>query len=73
VSAAVADSLLGDRDAHRIDQAWARSVPNLIVFVANVAIMVIELVASRLVARHLGSSLYTWTSVIGVILALARS
>lgn len=31
--------------------------------------MVIELVASRLIARHLGSSLYTWTSVIGVVLA----
>jgi len=31
--------------------------------------MVLELVASRLVARHLGSSLYTWTSVIGVVLS----
>lgn len=31
--------------------------------------MVLELAASRLVARHLGSSLYTWTAVIGVILS----
>jgi spermidine synthase/Tfp pilus assembly protein PilF len=31
--------------------------------------MIIELVASRLIARHLGSSLYTWTAVIGVVLA----
>lgn len=31
--------------------------------------MVIELVAGRLIARHLGSSLYTWTSIIAVILA----
>jgi tetratricopeptide (TPR) repeat protein/MFS family permease len=30
--------------------------------------MVLELVAGRLIARYLGSSLYTWTSVIGVIL-----
>jgi tetratricopeptide (TPR) repeat protein/MFS family permease len=30
--------------------------------------MVLELVASRLIARYLGSSLYTWTAVIGVIL-----
>jgi tetratricopeptide (TPR) repeat protein len=30
--------------------------------------MVLELVAGRLIARHLGSSLYTWTAVIGVIL-----
>jgi spermidine synthase len=39
------------------------------VFVSNFCIMAIELVASRLIARHLGSSLYTWTSVIGVVLA----
>ncbi|MGA2093173.1 MAG: fused MFS/spermidine synthase [Sedimentisphaerales bacterium] len=31
--------------------------------------MVLEMVAGRLIARHLGSSLYTWTSVIGVVLA----
>jgi len=31
--------------------------------------MVIELVAGRIIARFLGSSLYTWTSVIGVVLA----
>jgi len=31
--------------------------------------MILELVAGRLIARHLGSSLYTWTSVIGVVLA----
>jgi hypothetical protein len=31
--------------------------------------MVLELTASRLVAKHVGSSLYTWTSVIGVVLA----
>jgi MFS family permease len=31
--------------------------------------MIVELVAGRLIAPHLGSSLYTWTSVIAVILA----
>jgi hypothetical protein len=30
--------------------------------------MVLELVAARLIARYLGSSLYTWTAVIGVVL-----
>jgi predicted MFS family arabinose efflux permease len=30
--------------------------------------MVIELVAGRMVAGNLGSSLYTWTSVIGIVL-----
>lgn len=31
--------------------------------------MVIEIIAGRLIARYLGVSLYTWTSVIGVVLA----
>ncbi len=30
--------------------------------------MVLELVAGRVIARYLGASLYTWTSVIGVVL-----
>ncbi len=56
------------------DQSAAASrrtlvLPGATVFVASFCIMVLELVASRLIARHLGSSLYTWTSVIGVVLA----
>lgn len=43
-------------------------VPGLTVFVSSACIMILELVAGRLIARHLGSSLYTWTSVIGVVL-----
>jgi spermidine synthase len=39
------------------------------VFFSNACIMIVELVASRLIARHLGSSLYTWTSIIGIVLA----
>jgi spermidine synthase len=31
--------------------------------------MILELVAGRLIARYVGSSLYTWTSVIGVVLS----
>ena len=42
---------------------------NLIVFISSVSVMVLELTASRLIAKHVGSSLYTWTSVIGVVLA----
>jgi tetratricopeptide (TPR) repeat protein len=44
-------------------------IPSLTVFLSSACIMIIELVASRLIAKHLGSSLYTWTSVIGVVLA----
>ena len=43
--------------------------PHVVVFFSAACIMVIELVAGRLIARHLGSSLYTWTSIIGVVLA----
>ena len=39
------------------------------VFVSSFCIMVIELTAGRIIARTLGASLYTWTSVIGVVLA----
>jgi spermidine synthase len=48
---------------------WAWIVPNLTVFISSLCIMVVELVAGRLIARHVGSSLYTWTSVIGIVLA----
>jgi spermidine synthase len=44
-------------------------LPVLIVFVSNVCIMVLELVAGRIIAPYVGVSLYTWTSVIGVVLA----
>lgn len=44
-------------------------IPSLTVFFSSFCIMVLELVAARLIAKHLGSSLYTWTSVIGVVLA----
>ncbi len=52
-------------DPHR----WNRLIPVATVFVSSLCIMVVELVAGRLIARHVGSSLYTWTSVIGIVLA----
>ena len=42
--------------------------PHVLVFIAGFCLMVVELVASRIVAPYLGSSLYTWTGVIGVVL-----
>lgn len=57
--AAVAADLFGGRP-------W---LPALIVFVSNVCMMVLELVAGRIIAPYVGVSLYTWTSVIGVVLA----
>ncbi|MGD0572320.1 MAG: fused MFS/spermidine synthase [Sedimentisphaerales bacterium] len=42
--------------------------PGATIFFASVCVMMMEIVAGRLAARHIGSSLYTWTAVIGVIL-----
>ena len=49
--------------------SWAWLIPNFTVFISSLCIMVVELVAGRLIARYVGSSLYTWTSVIGIVLA----
>ena len=40
-----------------------------VVFCANAALLVLQLVAGRLLAPFIGSSLETWTSIIGVFLA----
>src|SRR5438128_9268428 len=45
--------------------AWA----SLVVVLANAALLVLQLVAGRLLAPFIGSSLETWTSIIGVFLA----
>lgn len=42
---------------------------NMVAFLSSFCVMVIELVAARILAPHIGVSLYTWTSIIGVILA----
>jgi spermidine synthase len=41
----------------------------IIVFVASACTLVIEIVAGRLLAPYMGVNLYTWTSIIGVVLA----
>jgi spermidine synthase len=43
--------------------------PALITFVSSACMMVLELVAGRIIAPYVGVSLYTWTSVIGIVLA----
>ncbi|WP_435009977.1 fused MFS/spermidine synthase [Tundrisphaera lichenicola] len=45
-----------------------RALPYLLAFFSSLCIMILELVASRLVARHVGASLNVWTSVIGIML-----
>lgn len=42
---------------------------NTVVFIASFCTLVIELVAVRIMAPYVGVSLYTWTSIIGIVLA----
>ncbi|MCB0224086.1 MAG: fused MFS/spermidine synthase [Anaerolineae bacterium] len=49
----------------RLQPFWAI----VIVFLSNFCILVIELIAGRMMAPIVGVSLYTWTSIIGVVLA----
>ncbi len=44
-------------------------LPNFTIFFSSACIMILEIVAGKLIARHVGMSLYTWTSIIGVIMA----
>jgi len=46
-----------------------RSVAYFVVFVASCCTLILELVAGRILAPFIGVSLYTWTSIIGVVLA----
>ncbi len=41
----------------------------LVVFVSSACTLVLEIVAGRLLAPYVGVSLYTWTTIIGVVLA----
>ncbi|MBI4495146.1 MAG: fused MFS/spermidine synthase [Chloroflexi bacterium] len=45
---------------------WASYV---VVFVASACTLILEIVAGRILAPYVGVSIYTWTSIIGVVLA----
>jgi spermidine synthase len=51
-----------------MSRPW-RPPPPVTVFVSSACIMTLELVAGRIIAPYAGVSLFTWTSVIGVVLA----
>lgn len=46
-----------------------RGLLEIAVFLCGAIVMIYEIVGSRVVAPHFGTSLYVWTSLIGVILA----
>src|SRR3989344_4531585 len=41
----------------------------IVVFISGAVVMVFELIGSRVVAPYVGTSIYVWTSLIGMILA----
>ena len=43
--------------------------PYVVVFTASACVLIIEIVAARILAPTIGVSLYTWTGIIGVVLA----
>ncbi len=52
-----------------MDKGYGTLRASAIVFLASACTMVLELVAGRILAPYIGVSLYTWTSIIGVVLA----
>src|SRR5207244_2621660 len=46
-----------------------RRTAYFVVFVSSCCALILELVAGRILAPFVGVSLYTWTSIIGVVLA----
>src|SRR5438132_9701532 len=47
----------------------SRPIACLVVFVASCCTLILEILAGRILAPFIGVSLYTWTSIIGVVLA----
>ncbi len=65
----LANKALDRPEDHTTRNSRTLLLANGLVFASSTCIMVLEIVGARLIAANLGVSLYTWTSVIGVILA----
>jgi len=63
------DGAIGKDVGLRKNKKKYLAIAYLTAFIGGFCVMVVELIAGRLIARYLGVSLYTWTSVIGVVLA----
>ncbi len=66
--AALATAASAETQGAEMAGAWTWQ-PYVIVFVSSACIMILELTAGRIVAPYVGVSLYTWTSIIGIVLA----
>ena len=63
------DSEITDAKGWRLVMRFPLMRIATVVFIASFCTLVLEIVASRILAPYVGVSLYTWTSVIGVVLA----
>lgn len=50
---------------HRFKLAWY----GFVVFLSSAILLVLEITAGRLIAPYVGATLYSWTSIIGIVLA----
>lgn len=61
---------MSSQDTARVARAWGGRVSLLwLVFASGIAVMGLEMCASRLIAPYFGSTLSVWTSLIGLVLA----
>ncbi|MBI4330883.1 MAG: fused MFS/spermidine synthase [Chloroflexi bacterium] len=51
-----------------MEKGYGTLKASVLVFLASACTMVLELIAGRILAPYIGVSLYTWTSIIGVVL-----
>lgn len=52
----------------KICDKFSQYILEIIVFAVGAAVMILELVGSRILAPYLGTSIFVWTSIIGIIL-----
>ncbi|MFO0935628.1 MAG: fused MFS/spermidine synthase [Gemmataceae bacterium] len=58
-----------DRSMDHVPHSFTLASLGLVIFTANAGLLVLQLVAGRILAPFIGSSLETWTVVIGIFLA----
>ena len=51
------------------ESLWQELSSYIVVFTASGCVLALEIVAGRILAPIIGVSLYTWTSIIGIVLA----
>lgn len=55
--------------ARKLSQFWVRYQLPIVVFLTGAAVLIIEVVATRILSPYFGNTLYTVSSVLGIVLA----